>query len=87
MNPRQKELLDILKEEASEVVQAASKVTRFGAHNQRDLEIEIGDFFGVLKLLYEEGYVNLDRIEEDAEAKIIKLQTNMTNPRNKETLS
>lgn len=88
MKDRKSELLEILQEESAEVVQAISKISRFGADsdnkgklpntNQVQLELEIGDFLGVLKLLIEENYVNGEKIQESANNKIIKLESYMT---------
>lgn len=91
MNPREEELFGILQEEAAEsieilsrIIKIVSKRRRFGAtdRNLKELEQEIGDFIGVLKLLVEEGYVSLDSLEKAGEAKITKLKTNMINQRN-----
>jgi NTP pyrophosphatase (non-canonical NTP hydrolase) len=79
---RKEELLVILQEEASEVVQAVSKAFRFGEteRNIRDLETEIGDFLGVLRCLVEEGYIDQtgESLMRHAEAKIKKLEKHMT---------
>jgi NTP pyrophosphatase (non-canonical NTP hydrolase) len=91
MKDRESELMTILQEEASEVTQAISKIFRFGpsGFNPKDrkkvtnihhLEDEIGDILGVLKLLIEEGYVDGERIQKGAEAKVKKLDKFMTNP-------
>ena len=78
---RKTELLVILQEESAEVIQAVSKTFRFGenARNIGELETEIGDFLGVLKLLMEEGYLSPINLENAAEAKIAKLPDYMTN--------
>ena len=73
---RKQELLDILQEECAEVVQAVSKVRRFGEseRNIHDLRTEIGDVLGVLKLLMDEvSFLNPAVIEFAANAKIKKL--------------
>jgi NTP pyrophosphatase (non-canonical NTP hydrolase) len=77
---RREELLQILQEEAAEVIQAASKQVRFGVNtrNQDHLELEMGDLAGVIKLLLMEGYVSDDKVCENAEAKIVKLDGIMT---------
>lgn len=80
---RKQELMVVLQEEAAEVIQAVSKAFRFGEteRNIKELETEIGDFLGVLKLLVEEGYIdqNGDALIKHAEAKIKKLEKYMTN--------
>lgn len=79
---RKQELMTILQEEAAEVIQAVSKCFRFGEteRNTKDLETEIGDFLGVLKLLVEEGYLDQtgQALMKHAEAKIKKLDKYMT---------
>lgn len=78
----QTERLDLLIEEAAEIIHAASKIKRFGfegsnpfnrdAHSNRShLEIEIGGLCAVLDLLTEAG-----EIEEDhcSSAQAIKAQ-------------
>lgn len=80
---REQELLIILQEESAEVVQAVSKIFRFGKTdaNVKDLEQEVGDFLGVLKLLDDEGYMNGEKLIKAAEKKIKKLEIYMTNKR------
>ncbi len=68
MTPRNQELLDILQEEASEVIQAISK------KNVDNIHIEIGDFCGIMKILMAEGYLNPDFIQDAAETKINKVR-------------
>ena len=78
---RKQELLIILQEEAAEVVQAVSKSFRFGEteRNIANLETEIGDFLGVLKLLVDEGYITGDAVFKNGEAKVKKVEKYMTN--------
>jgi len=82
---RKKELFSVLQEECGEVVQAVSKITRFGEDscnpkdrkkitNIKKLESELGDILGVLKLLIEEGHVDGENIMKCAENKIKKLE-------------
>lgn len=79
----------VLMEECAEVIQAVSKIKRFGeqAHNPLDrkkitninhLEIEVGDILGVLKLLLEENYLDGEHIMNAAEKKVKKLDKYMT---------
>ncbi len=80
---RKQELFGILQEEAAEVIQAVSKLNRFGEteRNIKDLEAEIGDFMGVLKCLVEEGYIDKtgNVLIKNAEIKIKKLEKFMVN--------
>ncbi len=89
MNPREEELFGILQEEAAEsieilarIIKIVSKRRRFGKseRNIKELETELGDFFAVLKLLVNEGYISMDNLEKAAERKLDKLAEHMTNP-------
>ncbi len=62
VNEYQEELLEILQEECSEVIQASSKIKRFGLHASIDgnppynidqLEMEIGDTLQIVDMLVE----------------------------------
>jgi NTP pyrophosphatase (non-canonical NTP hydrolase) len=78
-----KEVMDILQEECAEVIQAVSKISRFGLDNlkpgkpktnREHLEEEIGDLMAMVTILLDKGIVtrvNLDRAEA---AKIEKLK-------------
>lgn len=64
--PYERELLDILIEECSEVIQRATKMKRFGVleiqtgqelRNTERLALEVGDLTHVLNLCMEEGLV------------------------------
>ena len=81
---RKQELLVILNEECGEVIQAASKVLRFGLSdsNRDQLEYEMGDLLAMMKLVDEEWGLSLDRIFEHAENKLKKVEQYMQNPRN-----
>ena len=83
MNKREQELYGILQEEAAEVIQAISKMNRFGAtdSNKKDITQEIGDFIGVLKLLHDEGSLDGESLIKAAEKKLKKLEIYMTNKR------
>ena len=51
MNKKQQEILDILQEEAAEVIQAISKVRRFGMQNNIDaLNSELADLRYMIEL-------------------------------------
>lgn len=76
------EILRIAQEECAEVIQAISKVFRFGIDgvhngvtNQAHLEEEIGDLVCMIDLLMERGIVSVDRVDEAARAKLTKLRT------------
>lgn len=60
----QEECLNILQEECAEVIQAASKIKRFGIYNKKmgaelnnlqNLEMEIGDVLAMIDLCREAG--------------------------------
>lgn len=92
---RLEELLVILSEECAEVSQAAAKCVRFGMasthngqipeSNQLRLEKEIGDFMAMVRLLTEEYNLNMDNIIEAADAKLVKVEKFMRNPKGKTT--
>ena len=78
-----KEVMAILQEECAEVIQAVSKINRFGRDtewqgvtNKQHLAIEIGDFLAVLKILVEETDINItiEDLETAVEAKLNKLE-------------
>jgi len=64
------EALIILQEECAEVIQAASKIYRFGLDNEHksgstqraNLEMEIGDMMALVDILVEQGIVDLNNI-------------------------
>lgn len=73
--PYDQELLTILMEEASEVVQEASKCIRFGVEgNMAHLEKEIGDFLCMVELLHQHDHVSFTRMERYVEEKREKLK-------------
>ena len=76
------ETLRIAQEECAEVIQAISKVFRFGLNesyngktNREHLEEEIGDLQCMISLLVEKGVIDPVSILEAKERKLIKLQT------------
>lgn len=85
---REEELLVILQEECSEVVQEISKIFRFGKNQESmdNLQKELGDVFAVFKLLIEEGYIDPDAVVTEGDKKIEKLKKNMKNPFPKKTV-
>ena len=89
---RIEELLTILQEECAEVSQAAAKCIRFGMDstylkktNHERLEEEIGDLLGMLKLIDDEISLNADHMFQCAEAKLVKVESFMTNAKTKST--
>lgn len=84
MNKQTKEVMDILQEECAEVIQAVSKISRFGIDNfkpgkpktnREHLEEELGDMMAMIDILLEKGIVSLDHLEIAKRAKIEKLKT------------
>jgi NTP pyrophosphatase (non-canonical NTP hydrolase) len=83
MDPKQKEALDILQEECAEVIQAVSKISRFGLDNlkpgkpktnREHLEEELGDLVAMIDILTRNGVVDSANIETAAAAKVEKLK-------------
>lgn len=81
VNDHQEECLNILQEECAEVIQAASKIKRFGILNRKDgatlnnlenLEMELGDVLALIDLCREAGIGITDEGIETA--KIAKKQ-------------
>lgn len=70
MNNKQNEILLILQEECAEVIQAISKVKRFGLENNiEQLEQEVADVLCMINLAYTHGII--DNNEERVKARII----------------
>lgn len=70
MNNKQNEILLILQEECAEVIQAISKVKRFGLENNiEQLEQEVADVLCMINLAYAHGII--DDNEERVRARII----------------
>jgi NTP pyrophosphatase (non-canonical NTP hydrolase) len=75
------EVLNILQEEAAEIIQSSSKVKRFGldstygskVSNRESLEEEIGDFLCIVKILTANGILDMGNIEKSINAKEQKL--------------
>jgi NTP pyrophosphatase (non-canonical NTP hydrolase) len=83
MNSDVKEVMDILKEECAEVIQAVSKISRFGIDNfkpgkaktnREHLEEELGDMIAMICILEKMGVINQDALELATKAKIQKLK-------------
>ena len=83
MNHQEKEVMDILQEECAEVIQAVSKISRFGIDNfkpgkpktnREHLEEELGDMLAMIDILKEMGVVSSGCLEAAKHAKIEKLK-------------
>jgi NTP pyrophosphatase (non-canonical NTP hydrolase) len=83
MDNQTKEVMDILQEECAEVIQAVSKISRFGLDNlkpgkpktnREHLEEELGDLYAMIEILQEMDVVSWANIELAAEAKREKLK-------------
>jgi NTP pyrophosphatase (non-canonical NTP hydrolase) len=83
MNSDVKEVMDILQEECAEVIQAVSKISRFGIDNfkpgkaktnREHLEEELGDMIAMICILEKMGVINQDALELATKAKIQKLK-------------
>ena len=83
MNEVEKEVLLIAQEECAEVIQAVSKISRFGLDNlkpgkpktnREHLEEELGDLQAMVEILQELDIVSYSNIEKAAEAKREKLK-------------
>lgn len=72
----EQELLTILMEECGEVIQACSKIIRFGATDEKlkDLEKELGDLLCMMELAHEYDLVSWTAIDEGSSAKHEKLK-------------
>ena len=82
MNKKENEIMDILQEECAEVIQAVSKVRRFGINNYKPgkpktnrehLEEELGDFLALVDIMLEQDFVSWGNLEVAKKAKIEKL--------------
>ena len=83
MTSQEKEVMDILQEECAEVIQAVSKISRFGLDNYKPgkpktnrehLEEELGDLYAMINILHDMDIVSWTNIEKASEAKIEKLK-------------
>lgn len=89
MEAHHNEALNILQEECAEVIQAISKIHRFGLtgdkpntnYTNRDhLEEEIGDALAMVDIIAANGLINLSNVEHYKRAKIEKLKAWSTIP-------
>lgn len=83
MNLKENEVMDILQEEAAEVIQAVSKIRRFGPDNHKSgedqtnlehLEEELGDLLAMIDIMGEMNIVSWGNLEVAKQAKIEKLK-------------
>lgn len=83
MTKQEKEVMDILQEECAEVIQAVSKISRFGLDNKKPgkpktnrehLEEELGDLLAMITLLEMEGVISQHNLEKAKIAKFEKLK-------------
>lgn len=87
INDHQEECLNILQEECAEVIQAASKIKRFGLvgkplnttlTNKESLEMELGDVLALVDLVKKSGLGVTDNgIEAARQNKMIRLSKYM----------
>ena len=84
MNNRDREILLIAQEECAEVIQAISKIFRFGfdaqhpnedRNNLQRLEEELGDLVCMIGLIMNKKIVSESNVESAAELKLKKLRT------------
>lgn len=80
MDKQVKEIMCIAQEECAEVVQAISKVFRFGFDsewngetNKEHLEEELGDVLAMIDILIEHNIVDYDTVQQAKRAKLVKL--------------
>jgi NTP pyrophosphatase (non-canonical NTP hydrolase) len=83
MNSVESEIMDIAQEECAEVIQAISKVRRFGwlskhpssqQTNRQHLEEEIGDLMCMVDLMREQGMIDWAEVIEHSDNKREKLK-------------
>lgn len=83
MNDIEKEILSITQEECAEVIQAISKITRFGwkskhpnggKNNLEHLEEELGDLRAMIEIMLEHGLVREEQICSAQSKKYTKLK-------------
>lgn len=83
LDPKTHEVMSILQEECAEVIQAVSKISRFGIDNYKPgesktngehLEEELGDMLAMIDILRELGVVSWGNMEVAKRAKIEKLK-------------
>lgn len=75
------ELLTVLSEECAEVIQAASKIIRFGADSEYNgvtaldaLEKELGDLYCMIDLLHANDMISFTKLDDYSNEKYEKLK-------------
>jgi NTP pyrophosphatase (non-canonical NTP hydrolase) len=84
MNNCEKEILLITQEECAEVIQAVSKIFRFGydsvypedglEDNRKKLQNEVGDLLAMIDLMYEKQIINEIEVQQALSKKKSKLK-------------
>jgi NTP pyrophosphatase (non-canonical NTP hydrolase) len=83
MDENNNEVMDILQEECAEVIQAVSKIRRFGMDNSKydtnytnreHLEEELGDMLAMIDILMVNNIVSWSNLHQAKRAKIEKLK-------------
>jgi NTP pyrophosphatase (non-canonical NTP hydrolase) len=83
MDKTTKEVMDILQEECAEVIQAVSKINRFGLDNfkpgkpktnREHLEEELGDMLAMIDIMLEKNVISVEHLDIAKKAKIEKLK-------------
>jgi len=83
MDKTVKEVMDILQEECAEVIQAVSKISRFGLNNFKPgkpktnlehLEEELGDLLAMVDILHDLGVISYHNVKDATAAKKEKLK-------------
>ena len=72
-----KETLTILSEECAEVIQASSKLIRFGPYDEehiKELEQELADLMAMIIILEYYGYIKMENIKNGVLPKLEKLK-------------
>ena len=86
VNEHQEECLNILQEECAEVIQAASKIKRFGLvgkridseTNLKHMETELGDVLALIDIVIDSGLgLTVEGIEQAKKAKFDRLSQYM----------
>lgn len=74
--PEEQELLTIMMEECSEVIQQCSKIIRFGNNMEQQMKLsgEIGDLLAMIDLLEKYYMIDIRYAEECMERKYGKLE-------------
>ena len=75
MTAERDEILVVLMEECSEVIQEASKLIRFDDTDQDRIEKEIGDLICMIEILGQKGIIDTSVLIDHMNAKRDKLKT------------